>query len=129
MREAAEALRRRVVEGAWRVCWGGVRRGMRREPARDALVVHRGADEEDEEVEAPHHLREPQQREVFADVVVREVAEARHPDVRRDVDPDRVVDLRRLYSTRELGMVGVLGMWAPNVGSRDRLAPRRRTAK
>ena len=68
----------------------------RREPGGSALVVHRGADEEDEEVEAPHHLREPQQREVFADVVVREVAEARHPDVRRDVDPDRVVDLRRL---------------------------------
>ena len=100
MGEAAAAGRRRrgrCVEGGGR-CLEGVWREARarRGPGRNALVVHRGADEEDEEVEAPHHLREPQQREVFADVVVREVAEARHPDVRRDVDPDRVVDLRRL---------------------------------
>ena len=83
------------MEGVWKVLGGRVWRGVGGSRG-DALVVHRGADEEDEEVEAPHHLREPQQREVFADVVVREVAEARHPDVRRDVDPDRVVDLRRL---------------------------------
>mmetsp|Transcript_11754 Transcript_11754/g.20076 ORF Transcript_11754/g.20076 Transcript_11754/m.20076 type:complete len:323 (-) Transcript_11754:88-1056(-) len=57
------------------------------------LVVHRDADEEDEEVEAPHHLREAEDGEVGLDVVVREVAEAGHPDVRRDVEPDGVVDL------------------------------------
>ena len=84
-----------MVDSTRRVC--GDVRGEACGGVRRALVVHRGADEEDEEVEAPHHLGEPEQREVFADVVVREVAEARHPDVRRDVDPDRVVDLRRLH--------------------------------
>ena len=100
-------------------------------PGGNALVVHRGADEEDEEVEAPHHLREPQQREVFADVVVREVAEARHPDVRRDVDPDRVVDLRRLHAYGgKGGWVYREGMWGVRRrGSRDRIERRRRTAK
>ena len=57
------------------------------------LVVHRAADEDDEKVEPPHHLREAHRREVLLDVVVREVAEARHPDVRCDVHEDRDVDL------------------------------------
>ena len=60
---------------------------------RGALVVHRHADEEDEEVEPPHHRHEARQREVLLDVVVGEVAEASHPHVGRDVEPDRVVDL------------------------------------
>ena len=60
------------------------------------LVVHRGAHEEDEEVEPPHHLGEAQQGEVRLDVVIGEVAEARHPHVGRDVQPDGVVDGRLL---------------------------------
>ena len=46
-----------------------------------------------EEVEPPHHLHEARQREVLPDVVIGEVAEAGHPDVGSDVEPDRVIDL------------------------------------
>jgi hypothetical protein len=59
-------------------------------------VVQRAADKEDEEVEPPQHLREAAQREVGADVVVAEVAEAGHPHVGCDEQPDRVVHFFRL---------------------------------
>ncbi len=49
------------------------------------------AAEEAQEVEAPHHLAETRQPKVLPDVVIGEVAEARHPDVRGDVDADGVV--------------------------------------
>jgi hypothetical protein len=48
------------------------------------VVLHRQADEENHEVQPPHHLAEPDHREVSSDVVVREVAEAGHPDVAGD---------------------------------------------
>ena len=58
------------------------------------LVIHREADEDDEKIEAPHHLSEADGGEVLFDVVVREVAKAGHPHVGRNVHADRVVDLR-----------------------------------
>eukprot|EP00962_Isochrysis_galbana_P028395 scaffold8972_cov118-Isochrysis_galbana.AAC.17 len=65
----------------------------RRDVVEHIFVLHCDADEKDEKVEPPHHLREAGQREVGLDIVVREVAEAGHPHVGGDVDADRVVDL------------------------------------
>lgn len=45
------------------------------------------------EVETPHHLGKSLDREVGFDIVVGEVAKARHPHVGGDEDSDGVVDL------------------------------------
>ena len=60
------------------------------------VVPHREAHEEHEEVKPPHHLREPVKGKVLPHVIVREIAKSRHPHVRRDEHPYRVVNLRSL---------------------------------
>mmetsp|Transcript_12109 Transcript_12109/g.55025 ORF Transcript_12109/g.55025 Transcript_12109/m.55025 type:complete len:418 (-) Transcript_12109:204-1457(-) len=60
------------------------------------VVSHGEAYEEHEEVEPPHHLREPVKGKVFPHVVVGKIAKSRHPHVRRDEHPDGVVNLRSL---------------------------------
>mmetsp|Transcript_53963 Transcript_53963/g.124231 ORF Transcript_53963/g.124231 Transcript_53963/m.124231 type:complete len:307 (-) Transcript_53963:729-1649(-) len=62
------------------------------------LVVHGGAHKEDKEIQTPHHLREPHEREILLDVVVREVAKAREEDVSCNVQPNSIVD----FSLREV---------------------------
>mmetsp|Transcript_116988 Transcript_116988/g.342623 ORF Transcript_116988/g.342623 Transcript_116988/m.342623 type:complete len:226 (-) Transcript_116988:38-715(-) len=51
-------------------------------------IVHREAEEEDEEVHAPYHLQHTEQAEVLLRVEEREVPKPGHPEIACDVHPD-----------------------------------------
>mmetsp|Transcript_10246 Transcript_10246/g.42508 ORF Transcript_10246/g.42508 Transcript_10246/m.42508 type:complete len:230 (-) Transcript_10246:251-940(-) len=59
-------------------------------------VAQRRAHKEYEKVEPPHHLGKTRHRKILAHIVVAEVAEAGHPHVAGDVQPDGVVLLGRV---------------------------------
>lgn len=86
-----EGRRGGALGGALTVEHDGEERVHGADVVQHVAVLERDAAEEDEEVQAPHHLAEAPEAEVLPHVVVAEVAEARHPDVRGDEDADGVV--------------------------------------